>query len=551
MGMCCGKNAMPVVDDAGRQHSRVEPTVPVPSVPTVEFDYVVPSGALDLTMNLTKGNLGTTLDQSVHTVSECSATLPDGNTQDLSVTFRDESGRSLMTNGRNEVLTEHVDRFVSDILHLSICEPCNILEESFVGGSATNRSRPRGTSVTSETFTKEQTRYLEEASSWAERLARLAELEQMSRQEIFGAWKMNVTLIHMALKRVMPTIRHFRTAPEKNKQKNGREVLVIHAKDIDVQIDDNTGTKSNGESSPEPQARDSVGENGFSPREAVEEKPKNTMVAEHYQMMALTAREVSITGGVQAQVVNNSWDFLSLPGAANHLNAGNAFFRFVCSPIAEVGQDTLEMIDTFINLSSFADELQENNVPKIDIYSSEEQSKYVGILVKAMYLLPGVRLSNLTAELLSTLDYQRNCQPGNNKFEEPDAPYTFRLVKTVIKFVFSVTIQMKVSEINDQDQLAKFQDVDGLVPAKVILLERTKRNIHKMDSTVKVRSVLLYYPVNDGVLVNNQTIVLNTSLPRVVSTLMQTFGSQGATEAAQTAKLTRQYLIHRFGDSRS
>ncbi|ORC89859.1 aspartate aminotransferase [Trypanosoma theileri] len=550
MGICCDKNAMPVVDDAGRQHSQVEPTVAVPAVPTVEFDYVVPSGALNLTMNRTKGSHGNTLDQSIHTVSECSATLADGLNQELSSTLRDESGRSLMTNGRNEVLTEDVDRFVSDILHLSICEPCNILEESFVAHNPASRSRLRAGSVNADTFTKEQNRYLAEASTWSERLARLAELEQMSRQEIFGAWKMNMTLIHMALKRVVPTIRQFRTAPVKSKQRNGREVLVIHAKDIDVEVDGNNGDKINGEPfavTPD----DNVGEKGFSPREHVEEKPKNTVVAEHYQMMALTAREISITGGVQAQVVTNTWDFLSLPGAANHLNAGNAFFRFVCSAIAEVSQDTLEIIDTFINITSFADEVQENNVPKIDIYSPEERSKYVGILVKAMYILPGVRLSNLTAEVLSSLDYQRNCQPGNNKFEEPDTPYTFRLVKTVIKFVFSVTIQMKVSEINDPEVLAKFKDIDGLVPAKAILLERTKRNIQKIDSTIKVRSVLLYYPVNDGVLVNNQTIVLNTSIPRVVSALMQTFGSQGATEAAQTAKLTRQYLIHRFGDSRS
>ncbi|KEG11791.1 aspartate aminotransferase [Trypanosoma grayi] len=545
MGICCGKGVMPIVDDTGRPRRHVEPAV---SVPTVEFDVVVPERGANLTLSFTRSGCAAAMDQSIHTVSDCSVSLPDGRSQSLSATMRDDLSRSFVTNGLNDVLAGHVDQFVHDVLQMSVNEPRNILEESVNAVSASSRSRARTSLSTtlrsSDQFTKEQKQYFESAPCPADRISRLIELEQLCRQEIFGAWKINTTLFQMALMRIMPTIRRYRVAPRQQQQKNNREVLVIHAKDIDLQVEDGAATP---EESPMRQ-RESSSTALFSPQEEV---ASSSPVAEHYQMLALTAREVSLTANVQARVVNNTWDFLSLPGAADHLNAGNVFFRFVCSPIPNVDRDTIDMIATFINLTSFADEEQENNVPRIDIYSAEEQSAYVGILVKAMYLLPGVRMSHITTDLVASLDYQRNCQPGENKFENPDTPYTFRTVKSVIKFIFSVTIQMKVSEITDPGVLSTFKDVDGMLPAKVLLLERTKKNIHKTDSTVKVRSVLLYYPVNDGVLVNNQTIVLNTSLPRVVSKLMQTFGSQGATEAAQTAKQTRQYLIHRFGDSRT
>ncbi|PWV20572.1 hypothetical protein C3747_6g387 [Trypanosoma cruzi] len=568
MGLCCGRSALPVVDDTGRQHRTLRPKVFVTPVPTLEFDIVAPEGSPSLALNMTRvsggGGIGSIIggaacmDQSLHTVSEYSVSSPDPQGQSLSGTLRDEANRSFVTNGLNEVLSGNIDQFVTGVLEMTTSEPVNILEESLYAASTSTLSRTRNSrgirqGLVTHSLSREQVRYLDAACDMTERMARLVELEQMSRQEIFGAWRMNSALMILAMKRIMPTIRRFRGTPRTRRQKSAQEVLIIHARDIELQMDEEK-VKENGVARPgKLNRRHESSEQGplFSPREEQDMSKRGQPVAEHYQMLALTAREISMTASVQAQVVNDTWDFLSLPEAANHLNTGNVLFRFLCAPVMKLGRDSLFLIDTFINLSSFADEVQENNVPKIDIFSLEEQEKYVTILVKAMYLLPGVRLSNLTVDLLASLDYQRNCQPGINKFEVSDVPNTFRTIKTVIRFVFSVTIQMKVSEINDPEVLNSFKDVDGMVPAKVLLLERTKKNIHKIDSTVKVRSVLLYYPVNDGVLVTNQTILLNSSLPVVVSSLMQTFGSQGATEAAQTAKLTRRYLIRRFGDCRS
>ncbi|RNF00212.1 putative aspartate aminotransferase, mitochondrial [Trypanosoma rangeli] len=561
MGLCCGRSAMPVVDDRGRKHRALHPKVSVTPMPTVEFDIIAPEDAGDLTLNMMRrGSSGGAffMNASLHTVSEFSFTMADCKGQSLSGTLRDDAARSFLTNGMNEVLPDHVKGFLSSICEVTHAEPPNTLEDSFFETSISTLNQTRGHRYriggsSAAKLTAEEKLYIDKAHSTEERIARLVDLEQMSRQDIYGVWKMNNTMMFLGWKGALPTLRRLRKGSQSRKRNSAREVLVIHAKDIDLQLEDDK-RRENGAGFQGVLGRRCEGDEQevmFSPSEALETTTRSKTVAEHYQLLALTAREISITASVQAQVVHDTWDFLSLPEASTHLNTGNVFFRFVCSPVRHLGTDSLELINTFINESSFADEVQENNVPKIHIFSPEEQNKYVSILVKTMYLLPGVRLSHLDADLLASLDYQRNCQPGNNKFESPEDIHTFRTVKTVIRFVFSITIQMKVSAITDSVALQKFRDVDGMVPAKVLLLERTKRNIHKMDSTVKVRSVLLYYPVNAGLLVTNVTIVLNTSLPTVVSSLMQTFGTQGATEAAQTAKQTRRYLIHRFGDSRS
>lgn len=274
-------------------------------------------------------------------------------------------------------------------------------------------------------------------------------------------------------------------------------------------------------------------------------------VVQQYEMLALSAREVSVTGDVKGMLSNDTWDFLSLPTAQKHLNAGGSIFRFKSKPVPQLDDSDLEMYNMFINESGFKDESVENNVPIVNVYDKPTQQKYVAIMVKAMYMLPGVRLATLTKDLLASLDYQRSCQPGDVKFvDENIGPLTFRQTKTIIKFIFSITIQLRVHEITDPEKLLQFKDCDGMIPAKALVLERTKKNIQNVDSTAKCKSLLLYYPVNDGVLVTNVTCILNTSVPKVVSKLLDTFGSQGSKEAAETAMLTRRYMIHRFGDSR-
>ena len=277
-----------------------------------------------------------------------------------------------------------------------------------------------------------------------------------------------------------------------------------------------------------------------------------TGVVEQYEILALSGRDIVVDGKkVNGKVITTTWDFLSLAEAQSHLNAGNTFFRFVSGGLAKLKRQDHEFVRLFVNISGFADEEKENYCPRVDPLDPAQQSKYSVILVKAMYILPGVLMSNITQELLASLDYNRNCQPGDVRFEEKDIPpRTFREVKTVVKFVYSLTIQMFVTEITDPEVLFSLKESDGMVPTKVLVLERTKRNPAKGDSTTKCKSVLMYYAVNGGVLVSHATIVLNTSVPTVVARILNTFGGQGCGECAQTAQLTRSYLIERFGDSR-
>lgn len=249
--------------------------------------------------------------------------------------------------------------------------------------------------------------------------------------------------------------------------------------------------------------------------------------------------------------ITDSWMFLKEPGCAQRLSSGNGYFKFMSRALSECNTEDLDAIQPFVNVSSFRDEVVENNAPHVDVYNPEHQALYIALVVKAMYILPGVRFTDLTADLMSDLNYQKHCQPGDCKFFECEEPNTFRQNKTIIKFVYTIVIQLKAGMITDPEELKKFNTVEGITPCRAILLERTKRNVQKTDSTAKCKSVLLYYQLDGGVLLSHTTVVLNRSVPTIVAKVVNNFGGQGAKEAAETADLTRRFLLKTFGDSRS
>nr|CCC92248.1 conserved hypothetical protein [Trypanosoma congolense IL3000] len=543
MGACCGLNAMPVVEKKEKPEPARKRNVTFSTIPTLDFEVHHPGGEMESTYSLTRRSATFQMEQTMYTASEFNGSLGD-TLRSFSLTPRDEAGRSLVTNGLDEVSERNVESFVDGVLQMGMSETSGAMDGCMLSPFAAgvrHPGSPKNSSLAS-TLTREQLLYLERAPDEVERIDRLMELEEASRQEIYAAWRVNSTLFHLAARRIMPTMRVCRPTRERKH----RDYIVIHAKDITVRAhDDMVVDDDKSLSSCENRALSCA----YSP---CEEKNGGPMpeVTEHFQLLALTGSAIDLEGKVHSHVVADTWDFLSRPDAAEVLNSGDVFFRFVCGVISGLSDDSLKMIDTLINMSSFKNELVENNVPKVDVYGDEKQRKCVAILVKTMNILPGVSLANITPELLASLDYQRNCQPGENKFEPIDTPYTFRQTKTIVKFLYSVTIQMKVSEITDPEMLCRFKDVDGMIPAKVLMLERTRKNTACSDSTLKVRSFLIYYPVNEGLLVNNQTIVINKSIPSVVSALLQTFGSQGASDAMKTASKTRKYLVDRFGDTR-
>jgi hypothetical protein len=647
MGVCCGKDAMPVVEDSNVPEHQQQKSKRrhVPSNDAVQFDYVFDGRSNDVgAVSVRSGSaIGQRRSHSpgqeplAYTPRELDATtvISNGTTN-----ARSMGALSFITNGNQDVSYDLIGRFVERMRDGTV-DP---LDGSVLGGSFAQTTASGGRGVV-EILSREQIAQIDAAPDLRRKLGLLAEFEESHRVDIIAAHRMNAMLFSMASQRVVPTVRRRKSTivssgdalSGKDKAKKSKNsstgkgkkdkkssehseavppVVVIYAQDVNIEFNNNTvgddeneedlfdmtlqslaGTTadrsfahsirgsvarptdnaggnrlstrddddgmyspiSSAQGSRPPLQQQSAASQGITPTRrndgnrasAVANSNNFQQCVEHFEMLALTAREVSITADVKGGVITESWDFLSLPKTTGMLNSGSALYKFVSKPAHLLDSESLDMVRMFVNVSGFANETIENNAPLVDCSSTDDLSKYVVILAKAMYVLPGVRLASISKELLASLDYQRNCQAGETKFyDDITTPFTFRQSKTIIKFLFSLIIQMTVSEITDPQILNSFKDFDGIIPAKAILLERTKKNISKQDSTAKCKSVLLYYPINDGVLVSHATIVLNTSLPGVISKVLHTFGGQGAKENADAVRNTRRYLIHRFGDSR-
>jgi hypothetical protein len=508
-----------------------------------------------------------------------------------------------MTNAHEEIGPDLVGSFVGTLRDSSVDPLTLIMGPS----SQTGGRRPRSTPA----LTDEDRTYIFSALSAGEQRSRLMDLEEIARGEMIGAMLVTARMVELGARQILPTIRQRHTSlsvdgkPQEDRSKKSnrkplqaksprtgaarKPVLVIHAPGVavaetspDQELDGSTSvfldttqdnmmisvvseddmySRRNSTSASSARRRSTHKDPNsallVSPAAASDSPPRESperpsgQIVEQYEILALSGHSISRDSKVTGKVVTSTWDFLSLPEAQSHLNAGNTFFRFVSGGLAKVSPQDREFVRLYANITGFADEAKENFCPVVDPFDPVQQSKYIVILVKAMYILPGVLLSNITQDLLASLDYNRNCQPGDVRFEEKDIPpRTFREVKTIVKFVYSLTIQMYVTEITDPEILFSLKESDGMVPTKVIVLERTKRTPSKIDSTAKCKSVLMYYAVNGGVLVSHATIVMNTSVPTVVARILNTFGGQGCGECAETAKLTRAYLLSRFGDTR-
>lgn len=226
-------------------------------------------------------------------------------------------------------------------------------------------------------------------------------------------------------------------------------------------------------------------------------------------------------------------------------------------------QDEWRILKTVAPLSSFQNQKAENNVdvPNLDKETPQDLlredpslNRFKAIILKSSYLMPGVRSEQISPELMASNKYQESCQPGFPKktsimsIDQTKYPTTFRINKEVFKIFlvpYRITIQMKASEIRDQDTLKKLADLDNGTPiSKAILLERTRADSSKSDGSKVVKSLQIYRDVKGGVLVQNYTAVLNDQLPGgILSSVITYFGGKNAAdESAETANRTRSYL---------
>lgn len=248
-----------------------------------------------------------------------------------------------------------------------------------------------------------------------------------------------------------------------------------------------------------------------------------------------------VTDKSSSIVVKDTWNFLSSPLRIQQLNEGLTLFNLVCKVGSELAEDHQAFINTFANISGFEDEIVENNVPHVDACDKAAMSPYTVVLTKSMYMLPNLSINDITAKLLTSQAYHLACQPGKPFIHPPVTPGTFRMTKTLVPIVWKMTIQFKVSEIC-VDKAAAIGAVDDVPPDKVMLLERTKRNIHKTDGTRKVKSLIMYNSVPGGLLVRHSTVALNSMIPSYAASLVNNLASFGAREAYQTVNLTRTKL---------
>eukprot|EP01062_Namystynia_karyoxenos_P007802 TRINITY_DN12746_c0_g1_i1.p1 TRINITY_DN12746_c0_g1~~TRINITY_DN12746_c0_g1_i1.p1 ORF type:complete len:531 (+),score=161.14 TRINITY_DN12746_c0_g1_i1:105-1595(+) len=232
------------------------------------------------------------------------------------------------------------------------------------------------------------------------------------------------------------------------------------------------------------------------------------------------------------------WQFLGDPANVDHLRAGGALYAFHCGGGPTLTEVQREMVDSCVNLSSF------DPLPHEEVCAASPE--FIFILNKAVYLFPAyVHAELFTPEFVSSVEYQKRCQPGNPKIwtdcQEPDV---FRFTKTIIPFVYKITIQFRVSALpRHQLHSLSLALCEGLPLCRGLLLERTKRDKSHTDTTRCVKSLLLYHELRGGgLMVFSVTTVVNTSLPNIAARVVDNFGGSGAQEVAETADNTRKYL---------
>ena len=223
------------------------------------------------------------------------------------------------------------------------------------------------------------------------------------------------------------------------------------------------------------------------------------------------------------------------------LQNGGALYSFTCRPYLTPYET--DLMRTVANLTSFDDEVRDNSVPAFDVDDAHDIGKYTFVIQKAAYVLPGVRLGDLTPQLLSSAEYHRNCQPnGAVIWDDVKEPNTFRFTRPIVRHVYYMTIQFRVSRIEGPDLVALSQ-LMGIRVDHGILMERTKRSRPpRVDGTAKAKSILCYTAIAGGVLVTHATVILNTAIPSAVSGVIHTLGGLGLYETSETVEKTRRYL---------
>jgi hypothetical protein len=251
------------------------------------------------------------------------------------------------------------------------------------------------------------------------------------------------------------------------------------------------------------------------------------------------------------------------------LENGGCLFAFVCHHA--VTPYEADMVNSIINVSGFENEEKENFVPHFEYenyrrklqeqeqramdkssssaLSQPSQPKYTFLLARCGYLLTAFDLQELldNPQIITSLEYQKACQPEGTKIWDDTSKMdadNFRITKPIIPYIYSFTIQFRVSRMTDDKELQRLSQHLHIPIHGAIVLERTKRSVPpKDDATRKCKSVLAYTDMGSGVvLVSHLTVILQAGLPEIIERILGTIGQWGLGETAETAWRTRRYL---------
>ena len=268
-------------------------------------------------------------------------------------------------------------------------------------------------------------------------------------------------------------------------------------------------------------------------------------------MKRLTAARIPRHFRVEPVLQNDlNSGFLFDSNTVDALNDGHSLFSFCCRKHAALSDAELAIVETTTNLTGFPEgEALGAGAPVLDLRNPKVTERLTHVIVKTAFLIPGFDHRKLTVDTFASVEYQKFCQPGTPTFEPVTDPHTFRFKKPIIRFILSATVQMRCWEYSDDAALWGYLHHDGVVPEKIFLVERTKRDKSTPD-TVKIKTLLMYYPVDQGTLVTNVTLVVNDGMPAFVSKIINSFQKSGMGEAGLTTENTREFCATRYGDDR-
>lgn len=274
--------------------------------------------------------------------------------------------------------------------------------------------------------------------------------------------------------------------------------------------------------------------------------PEPAAAPQRVELLELDARRIPSDGSKVKCHNVPEWDFFREPQLATKLlNAGDVLFAFKAYSGDHATDADLSVTTPIINLSCFKDETVENNVPRIDLRDPKESKKFTVIVSKLLYLVPELEAKDVDPAIWSSRKYCEGCISGGCTFEDtlPTDVNTFRMHKPLLKYIYSMIVQLKLSDVTDPKVLAELGKIDGFVPVRALLYERTKRDKTKTDSTVKQKAVLMFHPVPGGMIVATVVCVLTSAIPKFLTGFVSNMGSSGAAESAENVQMTRKFVM--------